>query len=234
MRKFMNFFSMLACCAVVITACARAEDNVLTEQEQKDGWKLLFDGKSTDGWRGYKKTEVPKNWVAKDGTLALIGKGGDLLTKDKYENFELSIDWKFDTEGNSGVIYHASEEGGQPYESGPEMQVMIHPADKKPGKNDAGSFYDVLAPTKIATKAKGEWNTYKIICNGSKVEHWVNGEKVVDVDTASEEFKAKVAASKWGKVKIFNGTKSGHIDLQDHGSTIAFKNIKIKVLPETK
>jgi len=229
-----NSIFTLAALALVFSGVICAADNQLSEQEAKDGWKLLFDGKTTEGWRGYKKTDVPAAWKVIDGTLAQTGGGGDLRTMDKFENFELLIDWKFETEGNSGIIYHCSEEGGQPYETGPEMQVMIHPADKAPGKNDGGSYYDVVAPTKIATKGKGEWNTYKIVCNGTKVEHWVNGEKVVDVDTGTEEFKAKIAASKWGKVKLFNTVKNGYIDIQDHGSKIAFKNIKIKVLPETK
>jgi hypothetical protein len=232
----MKLFTILsiASLATVLTSFVCAADNELSDQEKKDGWKLLFDGKTTEGWRGYKKADVPADWKVIDGTLAQTGKGGDLRTLDKYENFELLIDWKFETDGNSGIIYHCSEEGGAPYETGPEMQVMIHPPEKVPGKNDGGSYYDVVAPTKIATKGKGEWNTYKIVCNGSKVEHWVNGEKVVDVDTGTDEFKAKIAASKWGKVKLFNTVKNGYIDLQDHGSKIAFKNIKIKVLPETK
>lgn len=224
----------LAALALMVFTSVRAADNELTEQEKKDGWKLLFDGKTTDGWMGYKKTTVPTDWKVIDGLLSQTGKGGDLRTVEKFENFELVIDWKFETEGNSGVIYHCSEEGAQPYTTGPEMQVMIHPADKKPGKNDAGSYYDVVAPTKIATKGKGEWNTFKIVSNGTKVEHWVNGEKVVDVDTGTAEFKALIAASKWGKVKTFNTVKNGYIDLQDHGSKIQFKNIKVKVLPETK
>jgi len=224
----------LATLAVVFGSVVRAEDNVLTEQEKKDGWKLLFDGKTTEGWIGYRKKDVPADWKVVDGTLAQTGHGGDLRTVDKFENFELLIDWKFETEGNSGVIYHCSEEGGAPYETGPEMQVMIHPAGKAPGKNDGGAYYDVVAPTRIATKGQGEWNTFKVVCNGTKVEHWVNGEKVVDVDTGTDDFKAKIAASKWGKVKLFNTVKNGYIDLQDHGSKIAFKNIKIKVLPETK
>lgn len=225
---------ILVCVFAFASATLIAADNELTEQEIKDGWKLLFDGKTTEGWRGYKKKDVPADWKVIDGTLAQTNHGGDLLTKETFENFELLIDWKFETDGNSGVIYHCNEEGGQPYESGPEMQVMLHPKDKKPGKNDAGAFYDVIPPTKILTKEKGEWNTFKIVCNGPHVEHWVNGEKVVDVDTSTDDFKAKVAASKWGKVKLFNTVKKGHIDLQDHGSKIAFKNIKIKVLPDTK
>ena len=229
-------FAFLVCLIGFATLSARAEDNVLTEQEARDGWKLLFDGKTTDGWRGYKKPDVPKGWVVKDGALTRVEPAGDLITKDKYENFELLIDWKFpDGKGNSGVIYHACEDGANPYDSGPEMQVLMPPGNmQKPGKNDAGSFYDVVAPSTMPIKTDGSWNTFKIICNGSKVQHFINGEKVVDIDTASDEIKAIIAKSKWAKVKLYNSQKTGYIDLQEHDGNIAFKNIKIKVLPSSE
>src|SRR4051794_40135358 len=104
-----TFMLTLAFLAMVLTGFVRAAENELSEQEKKDGWKLLFDGKTTEGWRGYKKADMPADWKVIDGTLAQTGKGGDLRTMDKYENFELQIDWKFETDGNSGIIYHCSE-----------------------------------------------------------------------------------------------------------------------------
>lgn len=204
--------------------------NTLTPQEMKDGWKLLFDGKSLDSWRVFKKQDA-KGWTVKDGTLYLEKPGaGDLMTREKYGNFELTIDWKIETGNNSGLIYRVSEEGGTTYVSGPEMQVANHKADAKLGKNDGGSLYDMYAPTSNPLKPADQWNTFKVLCNGKHIEHWVNGIKVVDCDIGSDDWNKRLAASKWKNEKLFATQPAGHIALQDHGSKLAFRNLKIKVL----
>lgn len=207
-----------------------APPNTLSAQEMKDGWKLLFDGKSLDGWRVFKKEDA-KGWTVKDGTLYLEKPGaGDLMTKEKYGNFEMTIDWKIETGNNSGLIYRVSEEGGTTYVSGPEMQIANHKADAKLGKNDGGSLYDMYAPTSNPLKPADQWNTFKVVCNGKHIEQWVNGVKVVDCDIGSDDWNKRLEASKWKKEKLFATQPAGHIALQDHGSKLAFRNVKIKLL----
>lgn len=207
--------------------------NTLTDQEKKDGWKLLFDGKSLDGWRKFKK-QVTAGWTVQDGAIMLEKPGsGDLMTVAKYGNFEFAIDFKFESGNNSGIIYRCSEDGGTTYTTGPEMQVMTHPPTaSKLGKNGGGSLYDMYEPTSNPFKGAGEWTTFKIVCNGKHIEHWVNGVKVVDCEMGSEDWNTRLAASKWKNVKLFASQPTGYIALQDHGGKLAFRNVKIKVLPE--
>jgi hypothetical protein len=208
------------------------QDNTLTDAEKADGWKLLFDGKTTEGWRGYKKDKCPDGWQAVDGVLTRVKGGGDILTVEQFADFEFSIDWKVAPGANSGIMYRVAETKGAPYETGPECQVLD---DEKhgDGKNpltSAGSLYAVYPPSKKTAKPAGQWNTMKIVCKGSKVEHWLNGEKVVEAEIGSEDWTARVAKSKWAKVASYGKEPKGHIDLQDHGDKVEFKNIKIKVL----
>lgn len=225
--------------ALVLIASAadeKQEDesaNTLSRREVGEGWKLLFDGKSLDNWRVYRKPDA-KGWTVKDGAIYLEKSGsGDLMTREKYGNFEFVIDWKIETGNNSGIIYRVTEEGGGPsYNSGPEMQVMNHKAGEKLGKNAGGSLYDMFAPTTSNQKPADQWNTYKVVCNGKHIEHWVNGTKVVDCEIGSDDWNQRLAASKWKTTKLFASQASGHIALQDHGSKIYFRNVKIKVLSE--
>jgi len=222
--------------AVLVLMPARAADepapNTLSAQEQKDGWKLLFDGKSLDGWRVFKKQDAA-GWTVRDGAITLEKPGsGDLMTKEKYGNFEFSIDWKFESGNNSGIIYRVTEEVSPSYVSGPEMQVMPHKAGDKLGKNSGGSLYDMYAPTANPFKPADQWNSFKIVCNGKHIEQWVNGVKVVETDIGSDDWNTRLAASKWKNAKLFASQPSGHIALQDHGGKLAFRNAKIKVLPE--
>jgi 3-keto-disaccharide hydrolase len=228
-----------ACCTISLLLFSRslaaaadkdATINTLTAQETKDGWKLLFDGKTVDGWRAFKKQDA-KGWTVKEGLLYLEKPGsGDLITKDKFGNFELTVDWKIESGNNSGILYRVSEEGGTTYVSGPEMQVMNHKEGAKLGKNDAGALYDMYAPTANAMKPADQWNTFKIIANGKHIEQWMNGVKVVDCEIGSEDWNKRIAMSKWKNEKLFASQASGHIALQDHGGKMLFRNIKIKVL----
>ena len=204
--------------------------NTLTEQEKKDGWKLLFDGKSFDGWRVFKKQDSGK-WIIKDGLL--ISNGGiDIITKDKYANFEFQADWKVERGNNSGIIYRVSEEYGETWLTGMEMQVEAHAPNAKVGKTGGGALYDVFAPKENHLKPIAEWNTFKVVAKGKHLEHWVNGFKVVECDIGSDEWNKAVADSKWKNVKSYASQASGYIALQDHGNRTAFRNIKIHVLPD--
>ena len=232
----------IAAFAVAITATLHAADtpNTLTNQERAEGWKLLFDGTTTTGWRGYKKDVAPEGWQVVDGAIALTGKSvGDLITADEYENFEFAFEWKISPNGNSGVFYLVQEkpELKSTYNSGPEYQVLDnegHPDAKNGPDRFAGANYALQAPTRSATKPVGGWNQSRIVKNGAHVEHWLNGERVVEYELWSDAWKAQVAKSKFNAMPAYGAAKKGYLALQDHGNPVSFRSLKIKVLPSTK
>lgn len=218
-----------------------AQDNTLTSKEKKEGWKLIFDGKTTTGWRGYNKTAFPENgWNIQDGAFhcPTTGGGGDIILDKKLTNFELHLDWKIAEGGNSGIFIFGRELEGKPiYFSAPELQVLDndrHP-DRlagKDGNHKAGSLYDMIPPNPQNTKPAGEWNHIKIVANNGKIEFWQNDAKVVEFTMGTEEWKKMCADSKFKDWPEFvnNNAKDGYIGLQDHGNEVWFKNIKLKEL----
>jgi hypothetical protein len=225
--------------SLLALACtAFAADNQLTEQEQKDGWKLLFDGKdAAANFRGYKKDKLPDGWVVEDGAIVRKKGGGDIITKDQYESFELSLDWKISPGGNSGIMFKVQETDGPSYMTGPEAQVQDNKAGKDPQK--AGWMYQLYAANEDATKPAGEWNTFVLKCQKTaagtyKCEHIMNGKKYVEYEIGSDDWNQKVAKSKFAKWPQFGKAAKGHICLQDHGNEVAYRNIKIRELPELK
>jgi hypothetical protein len=209
--------------------------NTLTAEEQAAGWQLLFNGKDLTGWKGYKKDAPGATWVVEDGTLALTAGGaGDLMTAAEYGPFELSLEWKISPKGNSGIIYLIKEEpdAANTYNTGPEMQVLDNDghADGKIASHRAGALYDLETPPDGAVKPVGEWNEARVIFTGSKIEHWLNGQKVSESSYGDEAWKKKVAASKFKQWKGFGAYPSGHIALQDHGDKVWYRNIKLKNL----
>jgi Domain of Unknown Function (DUF1080) len=233
---------VVAAFALAAAAAVHASDtpNTLTDQEKAGGWNLLFDGTTTSGWRGYKKDAAPEGWKVEDGSLALVGqKVGDLVTADEYENFEFSFEWKISKNGNSGVFYLVQEkpELKNTYNSGPEYQVIDNTghADGKNGFDRwSAANYALQAPKKDASKPVGEWNVGKIVKNGAHVEHWLNGEKVVEYELWSDAWKVQVAASKFATMAAYAQARKGRLALQDHGNPVWFRSLKIKVLPEIK
>jgi hypothetical protein len=213
---------------------------LLSDEERAKGWKLLFDGKSTDGWRKYKGKGVPEKWKVVEGALVFdpraSGGGGDIVTVEQFDNFELSLEWRISPRGNSGVMYRVTEEADAPYGSGPEYQILdnIGHADGRNPKTSAASCYALYAPSEDATKPVGEWNQTRLVCNGPHVEHWLNGKKVVTYEIGSEDWNKRVAESKFKDMPRFAKAAKGHIDLQDHGNEVAYRNIKIRPLPEKK
>jgi hypothetical protein len=208
----------------------------LTDEQKIEGWKLLFDGLSLDGWRTFRN--LPHNsWEVVDGTLHCKafedGKENlrsDLITVDQYDNFELQFDWKISAQGNSGVIYRVTEEFDQPYKSGPEYQLLDdggYPGETKETNMTAGCYDMYAVPNKKLNKP-GEWNTSKIVAKGDSIEHWLNGEKVLAYVVGSADWTQRKAASKWKDEAGYGMTKKGHIDLQDHSQEVWLKNIMIK------
>lgn len=232
-------FCLAACLlgTVLSDAVASADEpaaNTLSEKEKSDGWKLLFDGKTTSGWRGVKKDKAPDGWQVVDGALARVAGGGDIITTDQFENFELSFDWKVAEGANSGIFYRVNEDHG--VIQSPEYQVLHnqkHPDGRNP-KTSAASNYALNAPTKDLTKPVGEWNRGKIVANGNHVEHWLNGEKVVTYELGSDEWTALVKGSKFKDMEHYGKSTKGYIAIQDHGDRVEFRNFKIRPLPAKK
>lgn len=225
--------------SLTLAGAALAAENTLTDQEVAAGWKLLFDGKTTAGWRALSSPDFPKQGVhVADGVLTIEkgGKAGDIITVETFKNFELTFDFKTTPGANSGVKYFVmpGTKPGEKHGLGCEYQVLdddTHPDAKlgHDGNRKTASLYDVIAaPATKKLNAVGEWNSGRIIVNGKHVEHWLNGEKVVDYDRSSDAFKAAVAKSKFAKTKGFAQATEGHLLLQDHNDEVSYRNLKIK------
>ena len=201
------------------------------------GWRVLFDGSALSAWRGFKRQDVPPAWHIEDGALTFTpasgeGNGGDLITRDEYGDFELTLEWKISPGGNSGIMYRVTEAADQTYETGPEMQVLDngrHPDGKNP-LTSAGSDYALYAPARDVTRPVGEWNAVRIVMRGNHVEHWLNGEKVVEYELGSPDWEAKVKGSKFAEWPGYGRAPRGHIALQDHGNRVWYRNVKIRTL----
>jgi hypothetical protein len=233
MRRIMLGVLLAATAAATLTAAA--EPNTLTAAEKKDGWKLLFDGKTTTGWRGWKQETAPDGWKAVDGALTRVAKAGDLITVDQYGSFDLQFEWRIAKNGNGGVFFHVAEAPDLPntFTTGPEYQLLDnegHPDAKNGPDRFAGGNYALHAPVGAVTKPIGEWNESRILVNGPHVQHWLNGVKVVDYELWSADWKERVAKSKFNAMPRYGLEKTGHIALQDHGNEVAFRNVKIKPL----
>lgn len=210
-----------------------AEPNALSVGEKADGWTSLFDGKTLAGWRGFKSEQPGKGWEVQNGAIVLAGdKAGDLVTAQAYGDFELSLEWKVSEAANSGIIYRVGLGEAHTYTTGPEYQVLdnVKGKDNHPPSHTAASLYDLVAPTKDATKPVGQWNEARIRVRGWHIEHWLNGTKVVDVDLASPAGKALIAASKFKDWPKFASLSRGHIALQDHGHWVSYRAIKVREL----
>lgn len=209
-----------------------AAATLLTAAEQAEGWRLLFDGRTTAGWRGYKQQSVPAGWQVMDGELTRVDSGGDIITIDQFGDFELTLDWKLGPGGNSGVFYRVTEEGEEAYHTGIEMQVLddARHADGQSRLTSAGSLYALYPVPAGVVKPAGQWNSVRILARGNHVEHWLNGQKVVEAELWSPDWNARLAKSKFTEWPGFARATRGHIGLQDHGDRVAYRNIKIREL----
>jgi len=202
---------------------------------QDSGWIYLFDGKDVKGLRGYKMEEFPlDSWLIKDGNLKTIPekKGVDLISEDTFENFELELEWKLQSGGNSGIFYFASEQGDYIWQSAPEMQVLDNTGhqDRFRKVTSAGALYDLIEPSKDMVNPIGNFNKVKIISKNRKVEHWLNGEKIVEYVAGSNQIQDLISKSKFSTMPLFFKSYSGHIGLQgDHGE-VWYRNIRVRKL----
>lgn len=220
----------LAMAIAMVGQAASAADNTLTAAEKAAGWRLLFDGRSLEGWRGFKTPEPDAGWTVTDGMLGPDPKTSrDIMTKETFGDFELAFDWKVGPKGNSGVMFRVTEAGTQTYQSGPEYQIVDN-ARGEPAVEQAGALYGLYAPTTDATRPVGEFNHSRLVLRGGRGEHWLNGVKVAEYDLDSDAFRAKVAATKFRAWPQFAAAKSGHIAIQNHGDPVFFRNIKIRPL----
>jgi hypothetical protein len=215
------------------TGVVRGQVNMLTAEEQAAGWRLLFDGKTIQGWRGYRMDSVPSGWRVEDGALTRVAGGADLITREQFGDFELSLEWKVAPGGNSGIMYRVTEEYDYAYQSGPEFQVLDDAghADGKSRLTAAGAAYGLYPAPAGVVKAAGEWNAARIVVRGAHVEHWLNGVKVVEYELGSPDWEARVQQSKFAQWPHYGRAALGYIALQDHGDWVAYRNIKLRVLP---
>jgi hypothetical protein len=223
----------LATTVAAQTAPADSAPNTLTAAERSGGWRLLFDGRTTDGWRGFKKTGMPSGWKVVDGALTRVGNAGDIVTTQKFRNFELTLDWRVAPGGNSGIFYRASEDDDEIYWTAPEMQVLDdarHP-DGKSRLTAAGSDFAIYEAPAGIVKPAGQWNQVRIIVNDRHVEHWLNGVRMLQYELYSPDWEMRVRGSKFAPHPRYGRNAEGYIGLQDHGDRVAFRSIKVHVLP---
>lgn len=251
-----NLVLLMCLMAFLTLGCGCAVPNSLSDQEKLDGWRLLWDGHSTDGWRSPKSDAFPNvGWEIKNGELCVLAfgggesaAGGDIITRDRFASFELMVDFKTSEKCNSGIKYFvqpnldpisgtgAATTVGSAI--GLEYQILddaTHPDAKlgRDGNRTLGALYDLMAPApNKQPKPHGEWNTARILVQGKHVEYWLNGDKILEYERATPAFRELVAQSKYKTIPGFGEWPDGHILLQEHGSRVSYRNVKIRVLSE--
>jgi hypothetical protein len=236
---------VLASCAVAMVAGAatahaqhdmhsmHTTPNTLTAAEKAAGWTLLFDGSSMKGWHLYQKPGQTTGWEAKDGMLVKTTTTGDLMSDRQFGSFEMTLEWKIEAKGNSGIFFWATEGTEVVYQNAPEIQVLdnISHRDGLSPLTSAGALYGLAPASPDLVKPLGEWNQVRIVTNGGIVETWFNGQKIADqVDFDSRAFKARVAKTKFAQWPTYGLARKGSIGLQEHGNMIWYRNIKIREL----
>lgn len=242
MKKLAYLFSLIlivALCMECKPKTPEPEQNILSEDEVGQGWKLLFDGKTFNGWRNF-GADTLAGWVIDSGSLLALGQGGDhandIITEEQFQNFELSVEWKTSQGGNSGIFFNAVEDTSVEaiYEIAPEYQIIDEITWEGEALSEgqkAAACYDMyFAKADKKLMPVGEWNTSKIIVNNGNVEHWLNGEMVVGYQMWTPEWDSLKSVRKWKDFPMYGTAKMGHIGLQDHGKKTWFRNIKIRTL----
>lgn len=206
----------------------------LNADQRAAGWRMLADGNDASQWRGYKSQTLPDGWRISNGTLSKSTVTGDIITKDKFANFELAFDWMISPGGNAGLFYRGTEEYDHIYWSAPEYQILDDSGhvDGKNRLTSAGAAYGLYpAPTGVV-KPANQWNSTLLVVQGGRVQHWLNGQKLLEYELGGADWAAKVKASKFNDYPNYGKATSGHIGFQgDHEGTLTLRNIRIRVLP---
>ncbi len=229
---------VLAGCMASSNATVQAGDTSmsggLTAEQRAAGWRPLFDGRTMEGWRGYKSQTMPSGWHVVDGTLTKTGSIEDIVTRDQFGDFELAFDWKLSPGGNAGVFYRGTEEYDHIYWSGPEYQLLddaLHP-DGKSRLTAAGAAYGLYPSPAGIVKPANQWNSTLIVVQGARVQHWLNGQKLLEYELWSPDWEAKVKASKFNDYPNYGRAKRGYIAFQgDHDGELSLRNIRIRQIP---
>lgn len=230
--------TLTSCITVLALGCASNQagqisgpPNTLTPTERAAGWRLLFDGRSMAAWRGYKQDAIPAGWVAVNDALSKDVSTGDIVTRDQFGDFELELEWKLGTGGNAGIFYRGTEEYDHIYWSAPEFQ-LLDDANAPDGRNrltSAGAAYGLYPAPAGIVKPANEWNTTRIVVRGNHVEHWLNGQKLLEYELGSPDWQAKVRASKFAEWPNYGKAARGYIAIQgDHDGTLSLRNIRIR------
>ena len=234
--------ALIVAVALRLHAAEDAKSNTLSDAEKAAGWKLLFNGRDFTGWHNFKREGVRSGWQVKDGTLACVDphNAGDIVTTDKFDWFELELDYNISEGGNSGIMFHVTDQGEAAWASGPEIQLEDNA--KAGDSQRCGWLYALYQPPLDpktgkpvdATKPAGEWNHIRVVIGPEKCEHYVNGVKYLEYVLGSEDFKARVAKSKFSKMPLFAKSNRGCLALQgDHGQ-VSFRNIKLRPIEVKK
>ena len=217
----------------VPSASTSSGATTLTAEQRAAGWRSLFDGTSTTAWRGYQSPTFPAGWSIVDGVLTKSGSVGDLVSKEQFGNFELALDWNLSTGGNAGIFYRGTEEYDHIYWSAPEYQ-LLDDANHPDGKNrvtSAGAAYALYPPPAGVVKPAGQWNSTLIVVNGNRVQHWLNGQKLLEYELGSPDWEAKVKASKFVEYPKYGRATRGYIGIQgDHDGVLSIRNVRIREL----
>lgn len=228
----MRILTCIATAALLAAGLSAAEPNTLSPEEEAAGFRLLFDGESTEAWTKWGGGELPGGWVVVDGILHRQGGGGDIATAETFKDFELRLEWKISPGGNSGVFYRSVTGNGAGYKTGHEMQVLDNDkhGDGKNPKTSAGSAYALYPPSEDVTRPVGEWNEVRLVVDGQQVEHWLNGTRIVSFEIGSDDWNERLSNSKFKDWEGFGVQPEGHIVLQDHGNPVWFRSIRIREL----
>lgn len=206
---------------------------IVTPFEAKIGFRPLFDGRTTTGWKVWRGTGVPGAWRVEGGELTLKsgqGPGGDLSTVEQFANFELRLEWRIAPRGNSGIIYRAGEEYPEGWKTGPEFQVLddFGLTGGRTTSTSAASLYEMFTPHSMVTRPAGQWNDARVVARGNRLQHWSNHVKVVDCEVGSEDWNARYGRSKFRAFPEFARKQRGFIVLQDHGAEVSYRRIRIR------
>ena len=243
---------IVVCASFIIVSCSSSKQssssdstqrlNTLSSKQAADGWKLLFDGTSKNGWHVFNNRTDGSAWKVADGLLYLDPKakgprgegGGDIITEEAFENFHLKLEWKLDSAGNSGVIIQAQEDPKYRYAwvTGPEIQIIDNNAhaDAKITKHRAGDLYDLVSAVPETVRPISEWNLMEVMQNNGRLDIFLNGTKVVSTTQWDDNWSQLIADSKFKSMADFGKFRKGKISLQDHGNKVWFRNIMIKPL----